>query len=140
MKHLQVIAFLLFLALSEVLLVPFPFALMFLVIWQQLYSESDALVYACIAGIFLDIFFIRTLGTTSLIFMILLFTLTLYKRKYSSENILFVACSMFLSVLFIEYLFTRTIAPLTALVSGAITVILTTLIAKSRSKYESWYG
>ncbi len=57
---------------------------------------------AFLAGMFLDILTVKVLGTSSLFFIIFLFLILLYQRKYEINSYPFVAAAAFLgSVLFL---------------------------------------
>ena len=139
MRFVRILCFFVIIALLEIMLVPLPFTFIALFLWQQLYSKEEALVLAFLCGFLFDIFFLQTLGTTSMLFMTLLFAIVLYKRKYQAHNIIFVGVAVFLSILVLEFFLRRSIVLLPSIISVAIAIILARAFSTSGKQYESWY-
>lgn len=100
--------------------------------------RRDAIVFslAFIAGIFLDIVTVQTIGRSSLFFTVMVFLILLYQRKYeiNSYPFVFFACLVGSFV----FLFMMGIGNIIgqAIVSGALAVILFGIV-KGRSKMQS---
>lgn len=127
------------LALFELWLFPLPLCFIFLFLWQLLYSKEEAMVLAFFAGFVFDLLLLRTLGTTSILFITLLFLIFLYKRKFQTDNVLFVVASTFVSFLILEFTYRGVIDVAAALFYTVITLILVRLLFKPKTAYESWY-
>lgn len=139
MTFARFFGFILILALSELWFFPLPFCFVALFLWQQLYSQKQALIGAFLAGFLFDIFLIRPLGTTSFVFIVLLFLNTLYRRKYASTNILFLAASMFVSTFVLELFLYKNIAIAASITSTLITVLFAHIFSTKENRYESWH-
>ena len=135
----RMLAFFVVLALLEVWFFPLPLAFIALFLYHHLYGEQQALLVAFILGFLFDIILIRTLGTTSFLFLILLFATTLYKRKYASGNFIFLAVAIFLSILILEFILYNHIAPAASTTSTFIAILLFRIFSTKENPYESWY-
>lgn len=92
------------LGLIEGTTVPIPLAMLTLTI-LSIYSEKQStFLLAILAGIFLDILQVRIVGTTSLVFLVIVFVIFLYKRKLATKNPVFIGIAVFLSTIFYSFL------------------------------------
>ena len=76
-----------------------PLTLVFIVIMAIVSLGQLPLVAGFVAGIILDFLSVRTIGISSLTFLIIIMTIMLYKRKFQSHNILFVFFAVMLSLI-----------------------------------------
>lgn len=76
----------------------FSFPLIFVFLTNFAVKEKKIVVFplAFILGLVLDSFYLRTLGTTSVFFLVFLFALFSYARKFEIDNISFIFVSSFL--------------------------------------------
>lgn len=72
--------------------------LVFLVLLVLAVKERESRIFflAFFAGIILDVFYLKTVGTTSIFFLSFLFLLLLYQRKFEIATYPFLAVSSFL--------------------------------------------
>lgn len=133
------LGFLLVLALLELWFFPLPFAFVALFLWGQLYSEEQAMLLAFLLGFIFDVLIIRSLGTTSLTLVTILFITMLYKRKYASHNLIFLGVAMFLSTLALTFILYKRIAIGESIASTIITIFFVRIFSTRSSQYESWY-
>lgn len=72
--------------------------LVFLVLLVVAVKERQSWIFflAFFAGIILDVFYLKTVGTTSIFFLSFLFLLLLYQRKFEIATYPFIAVSSFL--------------------------------------------
>lgn len=139
MRFTRNIIFIFVLACIEFFFVPLPFAFIGLFLWQQFVSENEAFILAFITGFLFDIVDIRVFGTTSLLLTIMLFVSSLYKRKYTTSNLFFLAIVTFIDVFILEYMYAKQISIFPSIASMLILVITVLLFSKSTKHYESWY-
>ncbi|MBI2622534.1 MAG: hypothetical protein HYW64_00340 [Candidatus Levybacteria bacterium] len=86
---------LLFLAVVLGVLTTLPLAFILLVVFYALKRETWLFIAAFFAGVVLDVILVRTIGATSLFFVIFLFLEELYARKFETATfpfILFASC------------------------------------------------
>lgn len=136
---IQTVFFLFILALLELLFVPVPLAFLLLLLWSQFAHEEEALILAFMLGFLFDIALLRPFGTTSTLFMALLFVALLYKRKFQTTNAFFLTLLTFVSVLVIEYTYQRTVMVFFGLIVSIITVVVARVLFPEKLRYESWY-
>jgi hypothetical protein len=112
----------------EVLFVPLPLVLICLLFWLFIRRDASVFPLAFFAGLVLDMFAIRTLGLTSLFFLLFVFLMLLYQRKYEIRSYQFVAVASFLgSVIFFAWVgfgFAFEQAVITALIAVVLFLIL----------------
>lgn len=94
--------------------------------------KEEVLILIFAASLFLDLFQVRTLGTTGLIFAFIIVLISLYKKKFIHKNPVFVALGIFFSSFIYSYFFYREIvfALTWALASGFL--ILAFLFVKRK--------
>lgn len=125
----SVIAIVLTIVLSSSTTLPFSAgALVILYVW---YRDSLVFFVAFILGLILDSLLVRDLGRTSFFFLVFLFVLFLYERKFEVNSLLFVFIASFIGGLSYLIFFGYSFAILQALVSSLITVVLFLLIRVS---------
>ncbi|HKC14432.1 MAG TPA: hypothetical protein VKC89_00490 [Patescibacteria group bacterium] len=72
-----------------------PFVFLFLLFFALKNRSLWVFALAFISGILLDSFFLRNLGQTSIFFLIFLFAVMLYERKFEIASLSFVLISSF---------------------------------------------
>lgn len=78
-----------------------------LAIYEKNPAQGEVFGLSLLAGLFIDILQVRTLGTTSTLFLLIVFLIFLYQRKVTGKNPLFVGLAVFLSSLASSYLVMR---------------------------------
>ena len=129
MKYILILSFLLSVFLeSSVTTIP----LVFLVLLAFFVLERKEWIFALafLAGIFLDILSFRTVGTTSVFFLVFLFLVFLYERKFETATSYFIfAASLAGSILFLS-LFSYNGVIIEGLVSSLIGVLIFMVFSK----------
>jgi len=74
-----------------------PLVLVALIITATKLRNTDIFLIAFIAGVILDVLLVRPIGQTSVYFLIILFLIFLYERKYEVASSLFVIIATFFS-------------------------------------------
>jgi hypothetical protein len=80
-----------------------PLTLMLLIIFYCFYRDDVIFLYACISGIFLDMMLVRHIGASSIFFLVILFLIFLYQKKFEIASYYFVFFALFIGT--IGYLF-----------------------------------
>lgn len=101
-----------------------PVVLGLLVVLQTIYQDSWIFAAAFLTGILLDMFLLRTVGTTSIIFIAFLFILSLYEKKYEVKTSTFILTVTFLGSLIYLLIYKHNYVLQQAIVNSAIAVIL----------------
>lgn len=86
--------FLLTIVLSSLTTIPLSVGI--LVVSTVLFKKSWVFFAGFLLGLFLDLFLLRILGYTSLVFTIFVFLIWLYERKFETQSITFVFSATFL--------------------------------------------
>lgn len=139
MRFARLVFFIIMLSLLELFFVPLPVVFITLFLFFHFYDEEHGLVLAFVVGFLFDILLLRPLGTTAMLFMILLFITSLYRRKYEATNIFFLGMMIFVSILVLEFTLTKTIAIQIGLFGMVVTMIIGRFFVPTTQKYESWY-
>ncbi len=133
MKYILTLSFLLSVFLeSSVTTIP----LVFLVLLAFFVLERKEWIFALafLAGIFLDILSFRIVGSTSIFFLILLFLVFLYERKFETATNYFIfAASLAGSILFLA-VFSYSGA---IIIEGLVSSVIGVLIFMVFSKFEN---
>lgn len=139
MRVAQTILFFIMLTFAEALLIPFPLVFIALFLWAQFRSEEEAFFSVLLCGFLFDVLFLRTFGTTPLLFLILLWLTMLYKQKYSAHNIIFLGLAAFVSIGIIEYSYQSSMLWVHATLGMILTLFLAKVHFKMENSYEPWY-
>lgn len=110
--------------LLESTVMTLPLAFILLLCYSVLKRTDKVFISAFFTGIFLDIFTVRTLGSTSIYFLIVFAIVLLYQRKYEIVSYPFVAVSTFVG----SYLYLRLIADSESLTLPGISMIIALMI------------
>ena len=92
------VIFFLFLILSSSL-TTIPLSIAILVVCAVIFRESWVFFTAFLIGLFLDLSLTRPLGQTGLVFVLIMFLISLYERKFEAKTGTFVFISTFLGSL-----------------------------------------
>lgn len=104
-------AFVLLLAVSlflEALMTTIPLVLIILLISYITHRNLVIFPVALVMGILLDVYLVRTIGVTSLFFVLYLFLIASYERKFETQTTQFVLFSSFLGTVAFFSVFNKT--------------------------------
>lgn len=104
MKFLLPLGFF-FIVLLESTILSIPLTLIVLLLFFVFKKSSEVFLYAFIAGLLLDITHVRTIGVTSIFFVLFLFLVSLYDKKYEICTVPFVMAAALVGSLANAYLF-----------------------------------
>ena len=138
MQFLQRFLLIVLLIGIEVLFVPLPLAFMALFMLLFFYNEEQALLFAFAAGFLFDVLLLKPFGSTSILFLLLLFVTVLYKRKYAKDNLFFLVFALVANIIVLEFVLYGHIALAQSIGSAILAMILVKRFF-STPKYESWY-
>ncbi len=102
-------------------------SLLFLVIFGY---GKQALFAAFIAGILLDVFLLRMSGLSGTFFIMFVFVMILYQRKFEINSYQFVLFSSFFGSLIYLYLFDTRYSFLFAMISSLVSIILYSILRR----------
>ncbi len=114
-----------------------PMALIGLLMSYIFYKESWIFFAAFFSGIFLDVITVRTLGESSLFFILFLFLIDLYEKKFEVQTLSFVCLASFLGSLVYLLLFGQSAAFQQAIVTTFLSILfffITMRIGQKKSK------
>lgn len=83
-----------------------PLVLSALIIFRAIIKSDLIYLLAFVSGIFLDIFLVRHLGQTSIIFLVIFFLTSLYEKKFEVDSLLFVTIATCLTSFFYLSIYT----------------------------------
>ena len=100
--------------------------LVFLILINLLILEKNSWVFAAafFSGLALDIFSMRFLGSSSLYFVILLFIISLYERRFEANNVYFVLLASFLGSFLYMIVFSERLILQQAVISAFISAFI----------------
>lgn len=122
MLLLFIISFLLTMLLSALTTIPLFIAI--IVVATVIFKKPWIFFVAFLLGLFLDLFLLRPLGQTSLVFSIFILTVTLYERKFEAQTVIFVFFATFLGSLVYLNIFHYDNILLQSLISALSSVLL----------------
>jgi len=132
MKILFLCFILLIAVFFEGAFITLPLVLDILLVSFVLNRGSWVFLASFMSGILLDIISLRLIGTTSIVFIVLLFILTLYEKKFEVKTVYFVFFSSFIGSLIFLIVFKHDYV----LQQGAISSIFAILLFKLFSRIE----
>jgi cell shape-determining protein MreD len=91
--------------LLEGVLTTLPLTLVFLLTYIILRKEESIFLIAFVAGIILDMQALRPLGQSSIVLILILFTVLLYERKYEIRSLPFIIFATFFASLLYVFVF-----------------------------------
>lgn len=92
--------------LLETTVLSFPFTLMVLLTYFIARKTPAAFIVACVAGVCIDILQVQHVGATSIFYVMMLFLVFLYNRKYEIQSPFFIILSVFIATLLFSLSFT----------------------------------
>lgn len=110
--------------LLETTLTTIPLVLVSLICLTIIYKEDVLFVLAFIFGVFLDLILFRTIGLSSLFFVVFLFLILIYQRKFEIKTAGFVLIASFLGSLTYLLLFSYHNLIILQAIAGATTGLL----------------
>ena len=110
--------------LLEATVLALPLVFILLLCYSILNRSGKVFLSAFAAGILLDLFTARLLGSTSIYFLVILALLLLYQRKYEIKSYLFVVISSFVGSYTYLIIFMGEAPILAALLSSVLAVII----------------
>lgn len=122
------------LAVLEGSFISLPFIFLFLLFLSLKNRTSWVFAVAFIAGILLDAFYLRTLGQTSIFFLLFLFAVMLYEKKFEIENLSFVVVVSFIGSFIYFSFFANTFVIQKALFTSLIAFLLSKYLSKESLK------
>jgi len=105
MKFLLIIFVLIFSLFLETTFINLPFVLIIIFLFAVTYKGEWIFPFAVIGGVFLDILSFKTVGLSSLFFMLMLGVVFLYQRKYEIQSPQFIVIFSFVSVFVYQIIF-----------------------------------
>lgn len=124
MSKIFFLFFLIFAILLEGTITSIPLVLDVLLVVYILRRKSFLFILALISGIVLDVFSVRTLGSSSIYFVSFLFIIFLYERKFEITTYPFILFSSFLGGLFYLWIFGYNYILQQAIASSIISILL----------------
>lgn len=118
-----IIFILFFLSIVAISLTTIPFPLAVLGVSAVIFRKSWVFFAAFLLGLIIDLFQLRFLGQTALFFVIFVFLLFLYRRKFETQTLTFVFFATFLGSFSYLWLFGYQMVFLQAFVNGLISII-----------------
>ena len=130
MKYMIILLFILLIIsiFLEGTVTSLPLVFLCLLCLTILLRDSWLFLVAFLAGIFLDTFALRPLGESSIFFLIVVFLILLYQRKYEINTYPFVLIASFVGSLIFLIIFAYNAAVILASVSAIIAILLFMLI------------
>lgn len=89
MKNLIIFLPIIAFSILETTIIPLHLTLIIVVLWASLRLFDEALTVAFLAGLTIDLLSGKTLGQTSLVFLILAFCIILYKNRFHADKLRF---------------------------------------------------
>ncbi len=111
-----------------------PLTLLIIIFSSIVIRKNDIFILAFFSGLFLDIFSLRTLGISSLIFVLITFLIFLYQKKFELETTHFIfMASLVGSFLYLFFTGSSNVV-LGAIISSIISSVSFLAFAKTRKK------
>ena len=124
MKNIILVILLFIAMIIESSIASIPLVLDIIIILYIFEKKSWIFVATFVSGLFLDVLLVRVLGQTSLFFVIFLFILSLYERKFETSSIYFALFSSFLGSLIFLILAKENFIFQNSIISAIFTVVL----------------
>ena len=128
------ILFFLLIIISSLTTIPLSIAVLSVI--TVLFEKSWVFFAAFLLGLFLDLFGLRPLAQTSLFFVLFVFIIWLYERKFETQTLTFVFFSSFLGSLIYLIVFRYNNILFQAFVSALFAVLVFHLIQNSKIKTQ----
>ena len=111
-----------------------PVAFLFLLLLTIFKKSSIVFIVAFFVGVLMDILLLRPLGMTSMVYLLILFLVTLYDRKFEIATTSFIGFSSFFGSLIYLLVFQNQVPILQAIVSAIFAVLAAITLFKSQLK------
>lgn len=105
MKHVGIGLFFLLLLFLQGSIMTVPLVLVMLVLLYIFYRQDWVFFLAFLSGIFLDIFSVRPIGSTSIFLLFFLLFIFLYQRKFEIGSYYFIFFSLFIGAAWYAFFF-----------------------------------
>ena len=115
-----------------------PFSVSLLVVSAVIFKKSWVFFAALAIGLLLDLVNLRPLGYTSLVFVIFVFLVRLYERKFETQTFAFIFIATFLGSLVYLKIFEYNQILLQSLVSSFLGILLFKIIQNSKFKMQNY--
>lgn len=109
MKFIISLFLILGLSLIQTTLLPINFLLIFIIVFSLWKKAPQSFLWAFLAGLFLDLFSLRQLGFSAIIFVSFDFILKLYRQRFSFDHPLVVSLVLVIGYLLFSWLTGREI-------------------------------
>lgn len=132
----KILLLFLILSLAESIFLPLP-ATLLVIIGYGVLSEQNTFPVAFIAGLFLDFATGRTIGIDSLIFLTIVYIISLYRRKIMTQTLLYILPFSALIIIVYNYIFMKRLdiwAILFSLIAGSLIFIFVSAYVKKSDK------
>lgn len=110
-----------------------PFVLLFLLFLTLKNREPWVFIFAFFSGLLLDSLYLRSFGATSIFFLIFLFAVTLYEKKFEIESLSFVIIASFIGTFIYFSLFGNFFVIQKALFTSIIVLLPYKFLIKPRT-------
>lgn len=117
-------------ALIQGTLLATPIVLSVLLVFLLIYERTWIFLMAFLSGIILDVISLRTIGATSLFFVIFLFIAIQYARKFETKTARFVLFSSFIGSLIFLFIFGYTSVLQQSVINSLIALLLFTVFIR----------
>jgi len=124
MKYIIICVLFFILLLLESTILPLPLILLFLLCITILFRSGLIFFIGLFSGFFLDALSFRPIGQSSIFFVVFLFFIFLYERKFELQSVLFVLFMSCIGSIVFFFLFGSTVIVLQVIASIAIAVLL----------------
>jgi len=109
-----------------------PLVLLSLILLTVLKRDRRVFGIAFLSGIFLDLLLVRSLGQTSVFFLIMVLFIFLYERKYEITSLLFVSMGTLISATLYFFVFPTPEGFVQIISVTLLAVVLFSLLTKTR--------
>lgn len=133
MKIIPSILLLIFLVL-EASITTLPLILLILICITVIYKDYSVFFLALVFGIFLDIFTFKTIGLSSILFIIVIFLILIYQRKFEITTNYFVLFASFLASLFFLFLSGNMNIVVQSVISSLIGLLIFNLLQGTKTQ------
>jgi len=122
MKSIIIYLLIIILALLETTIIPFNLTLVTVILWSSVRSDYQGLSVAFLAGLLIDFLLGQNLGFSSLLYLLAVIPVYLYKKRFHAEKWQFLLPYILIIITFID-LFSYTIL-LSRLLLNAIAIVI----------------
>ncbi len=135
MLPIFVLLFLLVIVVNTLTTIPFSIAV--LVVCNVIFRKPWVFFAGLFLGLVLDLFSLRTLGQTPLMFTLFIFIVNLYERKFETQTLSFVFFTTFLGSFFYLWFFGYQMIFIQAFINALLSVLLFRVILSKAKDLDS---